>query len=164
MLRDRAITRCNKKGGPQVAPGRGILELSERLDSWQSSRRQNLLGRFCTARRGFMTATDIKDATEKRDPPTEASLLCRIDPKQFARSKSVYLSFMKISDFTCPSCASVYEVAESLSAGGSPGRAECTVCGKLLESWQAPKLRAYRLVMSLEHKYRHCPAPPSPTP
>jgi hypothetical protein len=65
------------------------LELSERLDSWQSSRRQNLLGRFCTARRGFMTATDIKDATEKRDPPTEASLLCRIDPKQFARPKSV---------------------------------------------------------------------------
>jgi hypothetical protein len=41
------------------------------------------------ARRGFMTATDIKDATEKREPPTEASLLCRIDPKQFARLKSV---------------------------------------------------------------------------
>jgi hypothetical protein len=70
---------------------------------------------------------------------------------------------MKISDITGPSCASVYEVAESFSAEGSPGRAECTVCGKLLESWQAPKLRAYRLVMSPERKYRHIPAPPPPT-
>jgi transcription elongation factor Elf1 len=59
---------------------------------------------------------------------------------------------MRILDVTCPSCASVYEVAESLSAEGSPGRAECTVCGKLLESWQEPKLRAYRLLMPLEHK------------
>jgi len=25
---------------------------------------------------------------------------------------------------------------------GSPGRADCTVCDKLLESWQGPKLRA----------------------
>ncbi|THD45833.1 MAG: hypothetical protein E8A46_28165 [Bradyrhizobium sp.] len=71
---------------------------------------------------------------------------------------------MKISDFTCSWCASVYEVAESMSAKGRPGRAECVVCGKLLESWQEPKLKAYRLVMPLEQKYKSIPAPPSPTP
>ncbi|SHG52468.1 hypothetical protein SAMN05444169_2878 [Bradyrhizobium erythrophlei] len=70
---------------------------------------------------------------------------------------------MKISDFTCRNCQSVYEVAESFSAKGSPGQAECSVCGELLESWQTPKLKAYRLVLSPEHKYRHIPAPPSPT-
>jgi hypothetical protein len=69
---------------------------------------------------------------------------------------------MRISDFTCASCASVYEVAEALSAAGSPGSAKCTICGKLLDSWQDPKLRAYRLVIPLERKYKHIPAPPSP--
>jgi hypothetical protein len=64
---------------------------------------------------------------------------------------------MKISDFTCASCASIYEVAESSSAEGGPGRAECAVCGKLLESWQDPRLKAYRLVIPLEH--RHGPSP-----
>jgi len=68
---------------------------------------------------------------------------------------------MRMSDFTCKYCDAVYEVAESLSTEGSPGRAECTVCGKHLESWQEPKLRAYRLVMSLEHKYKPIPVPPS---
>jgi hypothetical protein len=69
---------------------------------------------------------------------------------------------MKISDFTCASCASSYEVAESMSVAGSPGRAECTVCGAVLACWQEPKLRAYRLVLSPELKYPHIPAPPSP--
>ncbi|SHI14870.1 hypothetical protein [Bradyrhizobium erythrophlei] len=69
---------------------------------------------------------------------------------------------MKISDFACPSCASSYEVAESLSAEGSPGHAECTVCGAVLASWREPKLRAYRLVLSPELKYPRIPAPPSP--
>jgi hypothetical protein len=69
---------------------------------------------------------------------------------------------MKISDVTCASCASVYQVAESLSAEGSPGRAECTVCGNFLESWQEPRLRAYRLVMPLKQKYKPIPASPSP--
>ncbi|MBR1152858.1 MULTISPECIES: MJ0042-type zinc finger domain-containing protein [unclassified Bradyrhizobium] len=69
---------------------------------------------------------------------------------------------MKISDFTCPSCASAYEVAESSSPIGRPGRIECTTCGQLLDVWQDSKLRAYRLVMSSEHKYRHIDAPPSP--
>jgi hypothetical protein len=64
---------------------------------------------------------------------------------------------MRMSDFTCKYCDAVYEVAESLSTEGSPGRAECTVFGKHLE----PKLRAYRLVMSLEHKYKPIPVPPS---
>jgi uncharacterized Zn finger protein len=71
---------------------------------------------------------------------------------------------MKISDLTCSSCQSVYEVAESLSTKGNPGRAECTVCGELLESWQTPKFKVYRLALSSEHKYQYVPAPPSPTP
>ncbi|MGC1558774.1 MAG: hypothetical protein WA820_02895 [Bradyrhizobium sp.] len=69
---------------------------------------------------------------------------------------------MRISDFTCASCASVYEVAESSSAAGSAGRAECAVCGKLLESWENTRLRAYRLVIPLEHRGRPNPAAPLP--
>ena len=73
-----------------------------------------------------------------------------------------YAGEMKISDFNCPFCASSYEVAESHSAMGSPGRVECTVCGKVLDSWQQPRLKAYRLVLAPEHKYPRIPAPPSP--
>jgi hypothetical protein len=69
---------------------------------------------------------------------------------------------MKISDCTCRSCGSIYEVAESTSAEGGSGKAECAVCGGLLESWRDRRLRAYRLVLSAEHKYPHIPAPPSP--
>jgi hypothetical protein len=69
---------------------------------------------------------------------------------------------MKISDFSCPSCGSLYELAESLSAEGSPGCVDCSVCGRVLDSWQEPKLRAYRLVLSPEHKYPRIPVPPSP--
>jgi uncharacterized Zn finger protein len=69
---------------------------------------------------------------------------------------------MKLSDFSCPSCGAAYEVAESISAKGKPGRAECSVCGGLLDSWQAPKMIAYRLVSPAEHKYSRVPVPPSP--
>jgi uncharacterized Zn finger protein len=69
---------------------------------------------------------------------------------------------MIISDFSCPSCQSRYEVAESISAQGSPGRAECSVCGALLEAWQQPKMKAYRLILAPEHKYPRVQTPPSP--
>jgi hypothetical protein len=69
---------------------------------------------------------------------------------------------MKISDFTCRSCGSIYEVAESTSAEGRANRAFGAVCGGLLESWKDRRMRAYRLVLSAEHKYPHIPAPPSP--
>jgi len=69
---------------------------------------------------------------------------------------------MKISDIKCPSCSASYELAESMSAKGSPGKAQCAVCGRLLASWQEPSLRAYRLILPPEHKYGYVPAPPSP--
>jgi hypothetical protein len=69
---------------------------------------------------------------------------------------------MKISDCRCPSCGSLYEIAESTSMQGSPGRAECSVCGAVLESWREPKLKAYRLALSPASKYPRIPAPPSP--
>src|ERR1700731_4305085 len=69
---------------------------------------------------------------------------------------------MKISDFTCLSCGSIYEVAESTSAEGGSGKAECAVCGGLLESWRDRRLRAYRLVLSAGHKNPPISAPPSP--
>jgi hypothetical protein len=80
-----------------------------------------------------------------------------------SRGQKKQIAPMKISDLTCPSCSSVYEVAESNSAIGRPGRADCAVCGQLLESWQDGKLKAFRLVLSPEHKYRPVAAPPSPT-
>ena len=76
--------------------------------------------------------------------------------------KNWQVALMKISDFTCSSCASSYEVAESMSAEGSPGRAECVVCGALLEAWQEPRMKAYRLVLAPKHKYPQIPVPPSP--
>jgi len=69
---------------------------------------------------------------------------------------------MKISDITCPSCGSSYEVAESSSAQGNPGRIECAVCAGLLDSWQEPKVKVHRLVLSTARKYQRVPAPPSP--
>jgi uncharacterized Zn finger protein len=69
---------------------------------------------------------------------------------------------MRISDLTCPSCGSAYEMAESISVEGSPGRVECSVCGEHLDSWETRKLRAYRLVLSPERKYPYTVAPPSP--
>ncbi len=69
---------------------------------------------------------------------------------------------MKISDIVCPSCLASYEVAESTSVKGGPGRAECSVCGALLASWQESKLRAYRLTSPPGHKYPSVPLPPSP--
>jgi hypothetical protein len=72
-------------------------------------------------------------------------------------------SAMKISDFTCVSCGSSYQVAESISVPGSPGRAECSVCGALLEAWQEPRMKAYRLVLAPELKYPRVAVPPSPS-
>ena len=69
---------------------------------------------------------------------------------------------MKISDLVCPSCGSSYEVAESTSVKGKPGRVECAVCMSLLDSWQEPKIKVHRLVLSGERKYHRVPAPPSP--
>jgi hypothetical protein len=85
-----------------------------------------------------------------------------IDLEQFAPLTSVKVICMRILDVTCASCTSVYQVAESVSVKGSPGRAECTVCGNVLESWREPRLRAYRLVMPLKDKYKPVAAPPSP--
>jgi len=68
---------------------------------------------------------------------------------------------MKISDITCPACQASYEVAESISVRGNPGRAKCAVCGALIESWEEPKLRAYRLVLPPTTDYPLA-APPSP--
>jgi hypothetical protein len=71
-------------------------------------------------------------------------------------------SAMRISDVNCPSCAASYELAESISTTGNPGRAQCSICGNLIASWQEPKLRAYRLVMTPERKYSNVPVPPPP--
>ena len=76
--------------------------------------------------------------------------------------KMGHVTTMKISDFTCSGCGSCYEVAESVSAQGNPGRAECTVCGGLLESWREPRMKAFRLILAPEHKYPRMAVPPSP--
>ena len=67
---------------------------------------------------------------------------------------------MKISSMSCPNCHAVYEVAESTSATGCPGRAQCGLCGAFMTSWQEPKLRAFRLTVPPEHKYPRVPSPP----
>lgn len=69
---------------------------------------------------------------------------------------------MKISDIECPTCLASYEVAESLSAKGSPGSFRCSACDGLLASWKEPKLRAYRLILPPAYKYPYVPVPPPP--
>lgn len=68
---------------------------------------------------------------------------------------------MKITSITCPHCHASYDVAESVSAAGQPGHADCGICGTQLSSWHEPRLKAFRLVLPPEHKYPKVPAPPS---
>jgi len=71
---------------------------------------------------------------------------------------------MKMFTITCPNCQAVYEVAESTSAAGCPGRAVCAICDAFMTSWQEPKLRAFRLVSQQpEDKYPRVPTPPPAT-
>jgi hypothetical protein len=70
--------------------------------------------------------------------------------------------FMKISETICPSCQTLYEVAEAISVKGQPGRQHCSVCGDLIASWQEPKLRAYRLVLPPRHRDFGIPTQLSP--
>jgi hypothetical protein len=67
---------------------------------------------------------------------------------------------MKISDLTCASCGASYQVAEAASLPGEPGEAHCVMCAALLEQWGEPKLKAFRLMMSAEHRYARVPVPP----
>ncbi len=69
---------------------------------------------------------------------------------------------MKISDITCSSCGAAYEMAEAVSVQGRPGEAGCTLCGNLLAKWDQSKLRAFRLIMAVEHRYADVPMPPPP--
>jgi predicted Zn finger-like uncharacterized protein len=74
----------------------------------------------------------------------------------------MFVFIMKISDTACPSCSAAYEVAEAMTIAGRPGEVRCTVCGAVLASWREPRLRAYRLVMPIEHKYWRIPEAPPP--
>jgi hypothetical protein len=69
---------------------------------------------------------------------------------------------MRLYDLTCPVCNSVYRVAESERAVGSPGIQKCATCGTVLASWSDRKLKAFRLEMSPEHRYPRVPIPPLP--
>jgi len=67
---------------------------------------------------------------------------------------------MRISGTVCPCCAACYEVAEAVTMAGHPGEGRCTLCGAILASWQEPRLRAYRIVMPIAHKYWLSPDAP----
>ena len=60
---------------------------------------------------------------------------------------------MRLYDITCSACGSVYRVAESENAVGSPGLQNCSVCGAVLASWSDRKLKAFRLEMPPELRY-----------
>jgi hypothetical protein len=52
-------------------------------------------------------------------------------------------------------------MAEAVSVQGSPGQEKCGLCGGLLAQWHEPKLRAFRLIMPVAHRYAHVPSPPA---
>lgn len=68
---------------------------------------------------------------------------------------------MIISDVTC-ACGASYRCAESSTLDGAPGQFVCACCGGLVEAWEQPSERAYRLVISRENLYQHPTPPPSP--
>jgi hypothetical protein len=68
---------------------------------------------------------------------------------------------MNISDVNC-GCGASYRCAESSTLSGAPGQFVCACCGALVESWDRPSERAYRLVISRENLYLHPEPPPSP--
>jgi hypothetical protein len=67
---------------------------------------------------------------------------------------------MKISDIFCPACGAAYEMAEALTINGPAGRENCAVCGQTIASWGDHRLKAFRLVVPLEHKYATVSVPP----
>jgi ribosomal protein L32 len=69
---------------------------------------------------------------------------------------------MKISDVICSSCGAAYEMAEAVSVQGKPGEVRCALCGNLLARWDESRLRAFRLIMAVEHRYASVPVPPAP--
>ena len=64
---------------------------------------------------------------------------------------------MKIRDINCSVCGAAYQVAESASMAGEPGRQECVMCGHTLDRWDTPKLKAFRMELAPYHKYAHVP-------
>jgi hypothetical protein len=68
---------------------------------------------------------------------------------------------MIISDVNC-TCGASYRRAESNTLSGQAGEFACMCCGVVLESWNEPRRRAYRLVTSTERLYVHPKPPPSP--
>jgi hypothetical protein len=60
---------------------------------------------------------------------------------------------MRLYDIACSACGSVYRVAESENAVGSPGLQSCSVCGAVLASWSDRKLKAFRLEVPPELRY-----------
>lgn len=68
---------------------------------------------------------------------------------------------MIISDVNCE-CGTSYRCAESTTLDGEIGQFFCSSCGKLVEAWDEPKMRAYRLVMAPDRLYQHLTPPPSP--
>jgi hypothetical protein len=68
---------------------------------------------------------------------------------------------MRISNVTRLFCWASYEAAEATSVLGWPGEARCVICGALLDRWQEPKLKAFRLVIAAQHRYPTVSVPPS---
>jgi len=68
---------------------------------------------------------------------------------------------MIVSDVACQ-CGASYWRAEASSLKGNCGQFHCACCGALVESWDQPKARVYRLVISTERLYQHPKPPPSP--
>jgi hypothetical protein len=115
----------------------------------------------CEVPENLSNSSSELEIRNKRQPSICLRLLV-LNCEELGRQRQKPESAMKISDVSCPSCAASYEVAESISKTGTPGRARCSICGGMLASWQEPKLRVYRLVMPPEHKYSNVPVPPPP--
>lgn len=67
---------------------------------------------------------------------------------------------MIVSDVECK-CGAFYRRAEASSLTGSRGQFFCACCGVLVESWDQPSARVYRLMISPERLYQHPKPPPS---
>jgi transcription elongation factor Elf1 len=48
--------------------------------------------------------------------------------------------------FFCPYCGALYSVTHSLLSKGESNRAKCVVCLKVMDRWDAPEARTFKLI------------------
>ena len=69
---------------------------------------------------------------------------------------------MQIFDMTCPYCGTIYQGAASDTLRGLHGQFQCQICAEVIDNWDEPKLRVYRIMSPTGEAYLHVATSPPP--